>query len=952
MDLSIFIGLIKNIAILLGLVVLYDYVWLAKADKKNIWFKIFNGFIIGIIGLILMDTPWVMYEGLFFDIRSVMLSISGLFFGAVPTVIAIIMTAAYRIYIGGDGMLMGVMVIITSGIIGIIWPKMFPHFKEKNKALHLLYFGYVVHIVMLICTIFLPYDKIIETLKIIHIPNLTIYPAGTLLLGILLFKREREWNNEKLLADSEERFRNIFENTHSVMLIINPDNGKIVDANPAAIKFYGYNYDKIINELYINDINILPEDQIKKEMEKALSQKKIFFQFKHRLANGEIRDVEVYSGRIKYNDKEYLFSIIHDVSDKIKAEQKLLNLSKIIQESLNEIYIFSADDFKFIDANKGAIKNIGYTAEELQNLTPLDLKPLFTLETFKELISPLNNNELPIIVFETIHRRKDGSEYPVEVHLQKMLYGSMPVFVAFIQDITERKEAERIIRQQEEELKDIFNTSYESIMIDDISTGKIIDCNERTLELYGYDSKEEILKATIGDLSAYNEGYSEERAQNLIKEALEKGHIKFDWLAKRKNGEIFWVEVSLKKSKIGGIERIIAEVRDISERKKYEEELIKAKEKAEESDRLKSSFLANLSHEIRTPMNALLGFAELLKQHNLPEIKRLLFADIILRSGNHLMNIINEIIEISKIETGLIKVNSEPFNINELIKDIYNELKVLIPAEKNLKLEILNDDINDKVIIVSDRVKIKQILTNLISNGIKYTPGGYVSFGYQLFEGNIIFKVKDTGIGIDDKDLELIFRRFYRVDNINTIKEGGIGLGLSIVKSYVEFMGGSISVKSEINKGTEFTINIPLQKSDKNELKEKNNIKIDIIGSNELILVAEDNDYNFLFICELLEQYGYKCIRAANGRDAVKLVIENKNIKLILMDLKMPLMDGFEAFNEIYKINPEIPVIAVTAFALNYEKDYCLKFGFKDYIAKPIDKEELIKIIYKNIHHQ
>jgi len=948
MEKSIIIGLIQNVAILLVFGMLYDYVWLKRPYSKSLIHQVINGIFIGIIGIILMNTPWILMPGLIFDTRSIMLSISGLFFGLIPTIIAIFITLIYRINIGGSGLIMGISVIVSSGIIGIIWRYYLDKLFKGRKHLSILSMGIVVHIVMLCCTLLLPKELYYQTLKIIAIPILIIYPAGTLLLGLLLIEREKKKITEEKIADSEQRYRNIFQSNHSVMLILDYDSGKIIDANPAALAFYGYDYDTITN-MYIFQINILSEEEIKNEMKKVYSKEKGFFQFKHRTANGQIKDVEVYSGTIEYNNRIVLFSIIHDISERIKTEKQIQNLSSILHESLNEIYIFSVDDLKFIEANKGAIENIGYSIEELRTMTPLELKPLITKEKFQEMLLPLKNGDIKILNFETMHQRKDGSRYPVEVHLQKMHYGELAVYVAFIIDITERIKSQEQILQKEKEFQEIFNSSYEAIMIDDANTGKMIDCNKRTLELYEYDSKEELLSGDIGNLSAYEQGFTEELAQENIKRAIKEGHIKFDWLAKKKNGKTFWVEVSLKKTEIGGKDRIIAAVRDISERKKYEEELIAAKEKAEESDRLKSSFLANLSHEVHTPINSIIGFSNLINQPNLNPEKLKKYTDIIIKSSNQIVGIINQTIEIAEIDAGVVKINFTHFDLNDLIRNIYEEMYFSIPSDKKLELKIINRDIDRKFEIISDPIKISQILVNLVNNSIKYTIQGHVAFGYEINGEKILFKVEDTGIGIKKEDHDRIFSRFYRVNNELTIKESGIGLGMSIVKSYVELLNGKINLYSEEGKGTTITFELPLMTPDKQQVDIPTIKKERLYGNGETILVAEDDDYNYALLSEVLKNSGYDSIRAKNGVEAIEMVRNNNAISLVLMDIRMPEKDGFQALDEIRTFNKEIPIVAVTAYAFYKEKYSSLIAKFNGFIIKPINNNELLKLIKKII---
>ncbi|HEX3009449.1 MAG TPA: ATP-binding protein, partial [Bacteroidales bacterium] len=364
----------------------------------------------------------------------------------------------------------------------------------------------------------------------------------------------------------------------------------------------------------------------------------------------------------------------------------------------------------------------------------------------------------------------------------------------------------------------------------------------------------------------------------------------------------------------------------------------------EESDRLKSVFLANLSHEIRTPMNAILGFSGFLKDNTLPEETRHNFIDIIHTSGNQLLSIINDIIEISKIETNQIVPHFAPVQIDTLLDDIYQIFQI-ISLENNVELK-MKTDMSPNLTIITDDTKLRQVLTNLLTNAFKFTKEGFIELGCNEKGGQIEFYVKDTGIGIDKKFFKVIFERFRQIENDLSIQKGGSGLGLAISKAYIEMMGGTISVDSKENVGSVFTFTLPnikplekihpvVHETEEPVLKEKD----------ALILIAEDDDLNFMFLEEMLSQNKFKILRAYNGKDAVDKVALDSGIDLVLMDIKMPVMNGYEAFDIIKQKYPYIPVIAQTAYALEEDHDRILKAGFNGYITKPIKREMLFKLI-------
>ncbi|MHC1704750.1 MAG: ATP-binding protein [Tenuifilaceae bacterium] len=388
-------------------------------------------------------------------------------------------------------------------------------------------------------------------------------------------------------------------------------------------------------------------------------------------------------------------------------------------------------------------------------------------------------------------------------------------------------------------------------------------------------------------------------------------------------------------------------------RRELENQLLAAKEKAEESDRLKSAFLANMSHEIRTPMNAIIGFSQLMGLPNLTSDKRKRFIEIINSKGNILVKLINDIIDASKVEAGQLTVVYAPFNINNLLRNMlrfYKKEKVFQKREA-LEIKLVIPDGTDFLELVTDEGRLEQVLTNLISNALKFTERGSIEFGYKTDNNNITFFVKDTGVGIDPQMQTLIFERFRQVDDNTSKKFGGTGLGLSISKGIVNLLGGKIWVESEIGAGTTFYFNLPYRILPSEDI----NKEIEVIENqehlpdwrNKVILIAEDEEVNYIFLNELLSITGVTLLWAKDGGQAVELVNTIKKIDLILMDIKMPVMNGYAATMEIRQINPKLPVVAQTAYAFSEDRQKAESAGCNDYITKPINDKELFGILEK-----
>lgn len=380
-----------------------------------------------------------------------------------------------------------------------------------------------------------------------------------------------------------------------------------------------------------------------------------------------------------------------------------------------------------------------------------------------------------------------------------------------------------------------------------------------------------------------------------------------------------------------------------------EQELVIAKEKAEESDRLKSAFLANMSHEIRTPMNAILGFSDLLQSHDLPEDQRDMFLNQINSGGKRLLNIVSDIIDISKIDANQLKLNLGACNLNELIDEVYNQFSVLMTNEKVVLEKKIGLE-GPKSIIQTDPNRLMQIFTNLLENARKFTKEGVIEFGYVLKNSMLEFFVKDTGVGIDPSNFDLIFQRFGQVKNDYLKVGSGTGLGLAIVKGMVELFNGEIWVESELNKGTVFYFTIPYIPL----VLEKEEIVINDALFQDYepvtILIVEDEPSNILYLTELFSIYNFTVLQAHNGKEAFDMVKSDNKIDLVLMDLKMPVMNGFEATREIRKVNKKIPIIAITAYAMADDREKAIAAGCNDYVSKPVLISTLINVTKKYVH--
>lgn len=399
--------------------------------------------------------------------------------------------------------------------------------------------------------------------------------------------------------------------------------------------------------------------------------------------------------------------------------------------------------------------------------------------------------------------------------------------------------------------------------------------------------------------------------------------------------------------------KLIGVIKDITDCKKNIKELKKAKEKAENSDKLKTSFLSNMSHDLRTPMNAIIGYSELLNLANSNPPKRKEYSKIIKQKGLQLLTLIDDIIEVSKFETGVSEISKTNFNIHELLAEIKNNFidkKVELGKDNvDLRLALPMDMTNQN--IFTDPGRLQQVIGNLIENALKYTEKGYVEFGYEIHEeGKLQFYVKDTGKGISKDNQKNIFNRFKNNDKTANIKYSGSGLGLTVSKRVIDLLGGKIWLTSEENNGAVFYFTIPIEQPEGTEPIEAISDNSEPSNQNwkdKVILIVEDEEVNYKFLETVLHDTQAQVLYAKDGFQAIDLVMSINKIDMILMDIKMPEMDGFEAAKRIKQIRSDIPIIAQTAFASRDDRMNSYKSGCDDYLTKPIEIELLISKINK-----
>ncbi len=507
---------------------------------------------------------------------------------------------------------------------------------------------------------------------------------------------------------------------------------------------------------------------------------------------------------------------------------------------------------------------------------------------------------------------------------------------------------ENELKESEARLKTIIATSPDGLVITDLN-GTTQYLSPQCLKMWGYDNHEVVIGRNV--MEFVHPDYHHKAIHNITERMNGNLTGPTEYLMLKKDGTAFFVESNSNvlcdadNNPIG----VLYFERDITERKQAEEELIAAKDKAEESDRLKSAFLANMSHEIRTPMNGILGFAELLKTPGLSGETQQEYIRIIEKSGARMLNIINDIVDISKIESGLMKTTITETNVNKQLDFVHAFFKPEVD-QKGIRFLLKNSPPSAEAIIHTDREKLYAILINLLKNAFKFTKDGTIEFGYSAKQNELEFFVKDTGIGIPKVWKEAVFERFIQADISNKMARQGAGLGLSISKAYVEMLGGKIRVESEEGKGSIFYFTLPYQTE---KMEEKNTIN-EVLTPAEMtpvkklkILIAEDDELSERLLSIIVQKFGNEIISVKTGTEAVAACLNNPDINLVLMDILMPEIDGYEATRQIRKFDKNVIIIAQTAYALEGDKEKAIAVGCNDYITKPIKTDELKLMIIK-----
>ena len=652
-----------------------------------------------------------------------------------------------------------------------------------------------------------------------------------------------------------------------------------------------------------------------------------------------------------------------DITELKNAEESLLENDKRINDIIYSIgdWVWEVDEngVYTYSSNKGN-EIIGYTSEEIIGKTPFDFMLPEEAKRIAPIFTEIVNKKAPIKDLENWNIKKDGTKICLLTNGVPVLDkdGNLKGYRGVDKDITNRMILEHNLiaaklkaEESDRKYRLIFNSTDTANSIFDNKCNLIIQ-NKISKEFLGVRENEGIGKSVFEIFGQQSGKAVYERMNRVLNTGIpEMFETEFDLITGKNWFRSTYYPILDENKEVNSVQVIS---QNITEIKKAQQELITAKDRAEESDRLKSAFLANMSHEIRTPMNGILGFADLLKEPMLSDDQQKHYISIIEKSGRRMLNLINDIITISKIESGSKDVVISEINVNEIMEYIFTfftpetEKKGILLSNK----KTLSDN---ALIFNTDKEKLYGILTNLVKNAIKFTDYGSIEMGYSITsspsEQQVLkFYVKDTGIGIPKDRQEAIFERFIQADIESKQARQGAGLGLSIAKAYIEQLGGEIWLESEEGIGSSFYFTIPDNKQKEEPIANDANLgKVELNQLKKLkILIAEDDDISAFLIEKSIKIFSREILKASSGYNAVELCKTNPDIDLILMDIKMPNINGFEATALIRQFNKDVIIIAQTAFALFGDEERAIAVGCNDYIAKPIDMNLLMAKIKKH----
>ena len=773
------------------------------------------------------------------------------------------------------------------------------------------------------------------------------------------------------LAASDRTYRGLFDGVGE-SIYVQDATGRFLDVNRGALEMYGYRREEMVG--MSPDILAAPGmndlESVAAHFRLAWSGQTQQFEFWGRRSNGEIFPKTVTQTKGQYFGQEVIIATALDISGQKRLESELRDRETLFRSIFSQagdgIELIDPETLTFIEINEAACRMLGYSREEYLHLHLTDTQADLSAADLRRSVDGVLARKQAS--FENRHRRKDGVVIDVDIKVNVVELNGRELLIAAWRDMSERLTTERKLAESERLLSAIVENEPECVKLLD-GDGKLVYMNRAGLEMIEAEKLEQLLGKCVASIivPACREAF-----QDLNRRVLkgETGTLQFEIRGLR--GGRRWLEthaVPLRDAE-GRVTNLLGLTRDITLSKQTEAELeqyrnhleelvssrtadlVAARHEAERLARVKSEFLANMSHEIRTPLNGVLGMAQIgLRNSEGRGKSQDTFAKII-DSGKLLLGIINDILDFSKIDAGRLKVESVPYDLNRLITETVEFLSGQASA-KGLVLQ-MTMDIDPSMLFQGDPLRIQQVLLNLLSNAVKFTDSGVVTLSVALDADQLVILVSDTGIGMSEEQIKRAFNPFEQADGTTTRRFGGTGLGLTISKHLVALMGGEIRVESNPGAGSSFEVRLPclsmqacaLEPADEDAAKAGKGRSLKDLS----ILSAEDNEINRLVLEDMLADAGCRLEQVEDGNQAVERVraAGAGAYSLVLMDIQMPVMDGYEATRQIHAVDPGLPVIGLTAHALEEERERCASVGMVGHVTKPFDRETLSAAIERH----
>ncbi|GEM_PF-2659170 len=760
---------------------------------------------------------------------------------------------------------------------------------------------------------------------------------------------------EEALKESEERFRTLVENQGEGIVMTDAED-RFTFSNPAAEDIFGVSHGKLTGRRLKEFIPAAQHNFVDQQNELRRRGEKSTFEFSIVRPDLQVRHCLI-TATPRYDSLGGFvgsFAIFRDITERKQAEEQIRKLSTAVEQSANAVLITNyKGQIEYI--NPMFTKITGYTQEEIQGKNPRILKSgNKTREEYAELWSLIKSGREWKGEFQ--NKKKNGElywEYATIAPI-KDSQGVITHFIAIKEDITDRKTAEIAIRESENLLRGIYETASVGMALVSLDGLQFQRVNAALCEMVGY-TESELMSNRFQIIHPDDLPASREMLSRLLSGTIRKNVMEMRYI--RKDGEIIWIlhNASLLHNQNGEPRMVIVQAQDITERKRFEEQLQSAKNAAEVANKAKSEFLANMSHEIRTPLNAILGFSEILKSRLTAFPQYTDYIQGIHTSGKNLLRLINDILDLSKIEAGRFEIQKEPVHLRQILND-FRQIFSLKMMQKQIQFKIEYDpDLPETLIL--DETRLRQVLFNLIGNAVKFTETGSVTVsvhvrpaGVAVNSKDLSITVSDTGIGIPKDQLESIFDPFRQQEGQSVKRFGGTGLGLSITKRLVEMMGGTVTVQSEPAKGSAFTVHLTdvlVGRPEESDIIARDTDETAVNFNEATVLIVEDVETNRDVVKGFLEPCHVRILEAENGEEAIEQT-KLLHPSLILMDLQMPVMNGYKA-TRLLKNDARyqnIPIVALTATAMKSDEDEIHKL-FDGFVRKPITRKALLDVLIK-----